>query len=280
MTFGDYEAVIRPKVHGLWHLSKMLSRMGSKLDFFIALSSVAGIIGNRGQAAYSAASTFLDAFAASQRAHSIPFTTIDLAPVRDIGYLANDERKLAKVDDTFGGQTIDESQFRQLLSAIVFPHGASVISNCHIITGLAMPPEDRARKRMEWLSDPKFSLISGNPKSSTSLQPLHSGANNKSLIELIKTATTRTDAVRAVRNALTRELSEIIMCSNEDIECSKPITTCGIDSLSAIGIRKWLSRELQATLSIFAILNTPSITELVELCLEKSTLIPSLDSLA
>ncbi|KAL3481512.1 fatty acid synthase S-acetyltransferase [Aspergillus californicus] len=277
MTFGDYEAVIRPKVHGLWHLTKMLSGMGSKLDFFIALSSVAGIIGNRGQAAYSAASTFLDAFAAYQRTRSIPFTTIDLAPVRDAGYLANDSRMLAKVSETFGGQTIDESQFHQLLSAIVFPNDAPEISNCHIITGLAMPPDDRARKRMEWLSDPKFALLRGNPETSTSLHPLHSAGANRSLIELVKTAMSRTDAVTAVRNAFTRKLSEIIMCSHEDIECSKPITTCGIDSLSAIGIRQWLSRELEVTLSIFAILNTPSITELVELCLEKYKIVPSQD---
>ncbi|KAG9713115.1 putative polyketide synthase, partial [Aureobasidium melanogenum] len=52
MTLDDFSAVVNPKVAGTLNLHNSLGT--SELDFFIALSSVAGVVGNRGQAAYAA----------------------------------------------------------------------------------------------------------------------------------------------------------------------------------------------------------------------------------
>jgi hypothetical protein len=46
MSLEDFTAVARSKVEGAWNLHNAL--INSPLDFFIVLSSVAGIIGNRG----------------------------------------------------------------------------------------------------------------------------------------------------------------------------------------------------------------------------------------
>jgi len=51
MTHDQYVGAIRPKVQGSWNLHENLPK---NLDFFVLLSSSAGIAGSRGQANYAA----------------------------------------------------------------------------------------------------------------------------------------------------------------------------------------------------------------------------------
>lgn len=51
MTHSQYMAAVRPKVQGSWNLHKLLP---DDLDFFVMLSSSAGIAGSRGQGNYAA----------------------------------------------------------------------------------------------------------------------------------------------------------------------------------------------------------------------------------
>ncbi|KAF8846720.1 hypothetical protein BDZ45DRAFT_755700 [Acephala macrosclerotiorum] len=51
MTFDEYNSVMEGKVRGAWNFHNALK--DQPLDFFVAISSAAGAVGNRGQAAYS-----------------------------------------------------------------------------------------------------------------------------------------------------------------------------------------------------------------------------------
>ena len=51
MTAGEFQAAIRPKVNVTRNMHKLLPE---DLDFFICMSSVAGIVGSRGQGNYNA----------------------------------------------------------------------------------------------------------------------------------------------------------------------------------------------------------------------------------
>nr|QZA73306.1 type I polyketide synthase [Streptomyces sp.] len=58
----EFALVLAPKVAGLVHLDE--ATQDADLDFLVAFSSVAGALGNVGQADYAAANAFMDAFAA------------------------------------------------------------------------------------------------------------------------------------------------------------------------------------------------------------------------
>ncbi|KIN08515.1 hypothetical protein OIDMADRAFT_92921, partial [Oidiodendron maius Zn] len=58
------------------------------LDFFVATSSAAIAVGNRGQAAYSASNAFINAFAQYRITQGLPAALIDLTAVSDAGNLA------------------------------------------------------------------------------------------------------------------------------------------------------------------------------------------------
>lgn len=84
MSWEDYEDVIRPKVQGTSNIHRCLS--AASLDFFIILSSCAGIVGNHGQGNYASACTFQDAFGRWRTGQGFPTRSLDLGVVEGAGY--------------------------------------------------------------------------------------------------------------------------------------------------------------------------------------------------
>ncbi|GKT65227.1 polyketide synthase-nonribosomal peptide synthetase 1 [Colletotrichum tofieldiae] len=84
--FEMLQQVLRPKVDDTLHLDKLF---GDKkdLDWFIVLTSFASIIGNMGQVAYSAASSFQTALVRNSRSRGLPGSAIDINMVVGIGYV-------------------------------------------------------------------------------------------------------------------------------------------------------------------------------------------------
>lgn len=62
--------VLRPKLDGAWRLHCLTRKLD--LSAFVLFSSIAGILGARGQASYAAANTFLDALAAARQTEGLP----------------------------------------------------------------------------------------------------------------------------------------------------------------------------------------------------------------
>ena len=94
MSYDDYEHVIRPGVRGAWNIHNALIANRIELDYFVVLSSAADILGSRGQGAYAAANTFLDACVQYRVGNGLPGTSLDLTAVTGAGCLAeNAERE-------------------------------------------------------------------------------------------------------------------------------------------------------------------------------------------
>ena len=103
--------VVKSKVAGCHNFHMALANV--KLDFFIALSSVAGIIGNRGQAAYAAANYYLDSLMERRRDRGLPGTILALCAVSDIGYLAENADRAQLVNKNLGNAGISEKEILQ-----------------------------------------------------------------------------------------------------------------------------------------------------------------------
>ncbi|MYQ80502.1 type I polyketide synthase [Streptomyces sp. SID4923] len=69
-----FDAVLRPKVEGAWHLHELTKDTG--LTAFVMFSSAGGLVLAAGQADYAAANVFLDAVATHRRAAGLPATSI------------------------------------------------------------------------------------------------------------------------------------------------------------------------------------------------------------
>jgi acyl transferase domain-containing protein/surfactin synthase thioesterase subunit len=83
LTGEQFERVLRPKMTGAWLLSRATGEFD--LDFFVLFSSVLSLWGGLGQAAYTAANSFLDTLAAERRSAGLPATVVNWGPWADVG---------------------------------------------------------------------------------------------------------------------------------------------------------------------------------------------------
>ncbi|SMR52109.1 unnamed protein product [Zymoseptoria tritici ST99CH_1E4] len=259
MSIDSFRKVTACKVQGAQNLHQVLA--GQELDFFVALSSVAGVVGNRGQAAYAAANVFLDSFMEWRRSQGLPGASIDLAAISNVGYLADgSDARREEVLKNIGGQTLDESQVLALLAAAVTGKLQSCGGQC--ITGLG-----NATKESFWISDSKFAIL----KEIVDSQDGGAGADaaNVPLLKLIRTASTPEEASTALYEALAIKIANVLVLPEDAIKPSQTLKALGLDSLVAIEIRNYIARETEVNLQVLELLSSGSILNLVHLILKK-----------
>ncbi|TWU77265.1 putative PKS-like protein biosynthetic cluster [Metarhizium rileyi] len=260
MKFSDFDAVVQSKVTGAWNVHNSL--LGEKLDFFVLFSSIAGIVGNKGQAAYAAANTFLDGLARHRRDLGLPGVAIDLPAMDDVGYLSQNAERRGIVLSTLKGNTATEAELHALLTAAIggFPGWSP---DPQILTGLNIQDSSRPPYAIH---DARFAnLAKAAPEADSTGVP-----QAVSVKQVVSTATCVKEAEKAVVLGLIEKLSAILLVSPEELDWESSVTACGLDSLNAIELRNWISSELLAHLQVLELLTSDTLIKLAALILQKS----------
>ncbi|OIW26979.1 ketoacyl-synt-domain-containing protein [Coniochaeta ligniaria NRRL 30616] len=264
MTYDAYKATVRAKVAGTWHIHNALEAANARLDYFVLLSSAAGILGSRGQAAYAAASTFLDSFAAYRCHEGLPGVSLDLTAVTGAGYIAENVARAEDIYKNFGGETVSEAEVLALLGLAVSgtaPH--------HCLTGLRLAP-NAAGALPYYAEDPRFAQLAASalaenaPSSSVeSGKPVSFGA-------AFRAAGNEADACDIAVQAVQHKLSEVLSVGLQDVDAARSMTSYGLDSLTAIEVRNWIARELRANLQILELLTSGCVNDLAALIVSRA----------
>nr|AEJ54468.1 reducing polyketide synthase [Dolichousnea longissima]AEJ54469.1 reducing polyketide synthase [Dolichousnea longissima] len=260
-THSDYTAVLGPKVSGAWNLHHLFPN----LDFFLLLGSLASILGNHGQSAYGATSTFLNAFAQYRIANNLPAATLNLGAIRGAGYFAPDNddggSRVGHVDRHLGVQWLEEDEVCAFVKAAIRAQTAEPRHHYQWITGLR--PRTDLKDEPFWLSDSKFSalrptwqLARSQFSSPSHSQPAQTGgassSSTSSLPHLLTQSPTFASAQNLIYTTLAQKIAEVLMKpSADDIDGTLPMARLGLDSLVAVEVRNWIARVVGVKVSMF-----------------------------
>jgi hybrid polyketide synthase / nonribosomal peptide synthetase ACE1 len=154
MSFETMQKVLRPKVQGAIYLNELFQ--DESLDFFIFFSSVAAVVGNRGQSAYSTANMFMTSLAYQRRQKGLAASILHIGAVVGVGYVT---RELSET--TFlavrkaGFMWMSERGFHLCLAEAILASQPESGRNPEIVTGLNMITS-QDKEPSPWTKFPRF----------------------------------------------------------------------------------------------------------------------------
>jgi hypothetical protein len=263
MTHQQWEAALAPKVAGTRNLHELLP---TDMDFFVVLSSIAGVSGHTAQANYTAACTFQDAFMHYRRSQGQSGFAIDVGVVGDAGFVS----EAPTVFFTMKLQGFSPISVVELLATLdyVLTDGGS---ECQATVGLI--PEAGV-KIADWLEQRRIAHLVQGSDVSGGVVLADSSGNGAERFDQIKCATTAEEAVEAVGRAVLGELSKLTVTPVERILPHRTLDSYGVDSLVAVELRNWAVVMLAADVSLLLIRESRSIEELIRLIVGRSKLVP------
>jgi aryl carrier-like protein len=260
MSLEDWTYVMKPKVNGTWNLHNATLEKGCDLDFLLLFSSISGTIGQAGQANYSSANTFLDAFVEYRTGMGLPCSAIALGAMEDVGYLSEIENEglLKKMQQT-GWRGNSEAE---LLEAL----------NLAVAGGRHSPKDDRRRvttpnqfslgiqeAQTRLSTDARLSIYrnekggSNNTISSTDVLQsfLATAKKDPSTLQA-------TDAATIMAREIGKAILGLLSGSAEamNIELDTKTSDLGLDSIIVGELHAWWKRNFGFEISVLELLST------------------------
>lgn len=262
MTLAQWEQTSFSKVESSWNLHTLLP----KLDFFILLSSVSGVVGNPGQSNYAAGCTFQDALSRHRNEGGQKAISIDLGVMRSIGVVAETERLQRRFQNAQAFMQIEETEFLSLLDICCDPSYHPQGHQCQMVMGLETPASllTRSVEPPEVLQRPLFAHFSQRADVSGST------GDGVDAARLFRQAESVPERAQVVVEALSKRLARTLSIKFEDVDTHQALHAYGVDSLIAVELRTWLGKEFAADVSVFEIVSGKTIEAVGELVAKTS----------
>jgi acyl carrier protein len=271
MTFNQWTETTLPKVQGSWNLHQAMT--GLDLDFFILLSSTGAIFGNGGQSNYAAGNTFQDALARYRVSRGEKAISINLGMIIGEGYVAENEAVRERLIRKGILVPIMIEELLAMLDYCCSPN-LDILSpdNCQLVTGLMLPCQLRAEGKdvPPQLLQPMLRCIAQIPV--RQITKTDNAASGNDLIGAFHEADNVVDAARIATEMLRIKTSRLLGMQVQEIEAKSQIEHYGVDSLVAIELRNWISKELSIDIAVFEILGGMTLLELGTLITERKFL--------
>ncbi|KAJ4288369.1 hypothetical protein N0V90_011603 [Kalmusia sp. IMI 367209] len=268
MSHAQWAETVNAKHKSSVHLSALLP---PDLDFFLLLSSLAGVYGTPSQCNYSSGCASQDAIARERVTRGLKAVSLDIGWMRTIGVVAESQLYQRVREREADMQQIEEAEFMALLDVYCDPSRAvENEDDCQILLGPVIPADLRAigEEPPPILQRPLFSGFD-SPRSLNECSSIPD-TNQKKPSAMYKIAATADEKVNVVVDALMSKMARALAIPPSDIDTGRPLFAYGVDSLVAVELRNWMVNEFSSEIAVFDIMDGITIAGIGALVVERS----------
>ncbi|WP_425274400.1 type I polyketide synthase [Streptomyces zinciresistens] len=253
MSLADAAAVVSAKTAGAAHLDELLG--DRELDAFVVFSSIAGVWGSGGQAAYSAANACLDALAQDRRARGLAGTAVAWGPWAEGGMAAAEgvERELAR------------RGLRVMAPALAIAALQGAIEGGD--TAVTVADMDWERFAPAFTLERPSSLIGDLPEVAKALEAAGApgGAAASAGLRERLAGLTEAETDRALLDLVRGHVAAVLgFTGGETVDAGRAFKELGFDSLTAVELRNRLNAETGLALSATLVFDYPNASVLAD----------------
>ncbi|MBF0520076.1 MAG: SDR family NAD(P)-dependent oxidoreductase, partial [Nitrospirae bacterium] len=258
-TVEKFQKVMAPKVYGTWNLHYRTLDMN--LDFFVCFSSVAALIGSKGQSNYASANAFMDALMRYRRALGLPGLSINWGAWGDVGMASR------------LGETEKARLERQGIGGIPLKEGLKTLES--LITenavNVAVLPIDWGKYQISVYAGEMPPFFDSVRTVSKEVKPTVNVLSFSD--ELIKLPTDQ--HLQRITAYVRQQVSAVLALeSSQEIGLRERLFDAGIDSLMAIELKNRLEGGFKRTLSATLVFDYPTVEALAKYLYEIFSAIP------
>ncbi|KAL4880555.1 hypothetical protein BJY04DRAFT_219024 [Aspergillus karnatakaensis] len=270
MSHETFARVVAPKAKGARNLDELF--YDTPLDFMIFFSSLTYTLGNSGQSNYAAGNAYMIALAAKRRSRGLAASCINIGAIIGLGYVERADNATLEAILNQGYKPMSEQDLHQLFAEAIVVGRPGCPEPCELVSGIACVYNSNEAEAMSpHLRDIRLSHIM---KHETRI-----GAHENTSISIplrLQLAETKTadEALTIMTESFLARLRRILAVEkDEKLDADVTLVELGVDSLMAIEMRSWFTKELDLDIPVLKILGGHTVTEL--LC-EALNLMPSL----
>ena len=246
-SWQSFESVLWPKMLGAWHLHR--ATLDRDLDMFVPFSSVAGVMGNAGQANHAAANAFLDQLAGHRRSVGLAGQSVAWGAWSGLGEAEEQRERIARQLEAGGTGWITPQQGLRALESLVRQDAAT-----GMVAAVDWPTFSANRDDIP----PFLEELIATPATNTD----KAADESDDLLAQLRTPQ-RNDVQSMLVTLLQRELQAVMRLPTLPAS-SVGFFDLGMDSLMAVELRNRLNRAFagEYVVSNTAVFDYPDITAL------------------
>ena len=275
MTYERFNQSLRPKVDGTRFLDEIFNK--PNLDFFVVFSSLAYVTGNLGQSPYAAANAFMVSIVEGRRARGLAGSILNLAGISGLGYISRTDLGILDRLAKLGYSNMSEWDFLQFFAESVLAGKPGSQSPVYDISSSLHPYDvEQDDHPPAWLPVPAFSYYKRTTRRALDAED----SQEASVRVQLKQQTTKEGVATVLQAGLSASLYKLLNIRPEDntIRADTRLVDLGIDSLVAVDMRSWFSKELDLDMPVLKLLGGATVEEMVQDTMERlsPSLIPKL----
>lgn len=265
MDLETMEMVLEAKVKGALFLDQYFSE--NTLDWMIYFSSQVATGGNRGQSNYSSANMFMNGMAYQRQKRGLAGSTMNIGAIYGVGFVAKAAREENYSLNKLMFVPLSEQDLHQQFAEAVISGRAGSGPSLEVTTGMAWN-DPANRDFIPAMDDPRLTWYRLPDQSRKS----NAGGKSSggSVKERLGEATSLDQAASVLKEAMMEKLRTTLQLPPEEfVDADTPLIDQGVDSLVAVSLRTWFSKQLELDLPVLKVLGGASVSDLTDDALQR-----------